>query len=183
MQPFRREPRAFFLAAIGLSTTTWNVAFNLGAYHTIFFRHLFSAWVVVTVILLATLVLPDQDAPITWPRRLLLFVPSLAVMVEVLYIYSPGVIDIDPIVVTLRAAVLLICLPFSIYVALTIVNPDLLRVRRPRYRLALLLLVGIIFVSGYSVGARNDLFLTCGDFAIAGEHMPDNCRPGDARQF
>jgi hypothetical protein len=40
-----------------------------------------------------------------------------------------------------------------------------------------------VLTLGYYAGANNDLLVTCGDFQIAGDDAPANCRPGAAVTF
>ena len=184
MNVMRREPRSFLIAAVGLSTSTWNVAFNLGAYQTIFFRHLFATWLIVTVILLATFAIPARESPISWQGRLLLLVPNLTIITD--FITHTGVVTgelPDFINTTLGTIVILLCLPYAVYVAVNVINPDVFHLRRFRFQIALAAILVTVFVSGFLFGANNHLFLTCGDFRISGEAEPANCLKGPPSQF
>jgi hypothetical protein len=35
--------------------------------------------------------------------------------------------------------------------------------------------VGLFMIIGFVIGARNDMFLNCGDFKISGNDLPANC--------
>ena len=49
------ELRTLIVSALGLSITTWDIAFNLGVHGTIFYSKLQTLWVASTVVLLCVL--------------------------------------------------------------------------------------------------------------------------------
>ncbi len=67
-------------------------------------------------------------------------------------------------------------LPYTFYVMLTITNPDLFRLKHPRLILGLVAITVTMFTAAYFIGFRHDLFLTCHDFEVTGDYMPENCR-------
>ena len=53
--------------------------------------------------------------------------------------------------------------------------------RRPR--LAMLVIVVTLLAAGYRMGAHHQRLISCEDFEIAGQHVPENCRPETPRLF
>ena len=53
--------------------------------------------------------------------------------------------------------------------------------RRPR--LAMLVIVVTLLAAGYLMGAHHQRLISCEDFEIAGQHVPENCRPETPRLF
>jgi hypothetical protein len=183
MEDVSPETRTFLIGSIALSTATWNLAFNLGAYRTVFFNEIFLAWVAVTAILLAVILIPDKKIPIPWWGILLMAVPTLAVVLQIAN--QEGKLDIisDWVLVAINAFAFLICLPYALYVAANIANADLLQLPNRRLRISLIVIVITVGLAGYWIGANNDLLLNCGDFKISGNDQPTNCQQGPPLQF
>jgi hypothetical protein len=183
MDKIRPEIRTFVLGTIALSTATWTVAFNLGAYRTIFYSNIFTVWVTVTAILLVVLLVPERDVPVPWWGKLLMLVPTLGVAL----VYTDSNISEREIsnwfAIGLGLFAFLVCLPYALYVVVNVVNADLLDLPDNRLKVYLVIIVLLIGLMGYWAGANNHLFLTCGDFKIAGDELPANCRPGPPLQF
>lgn len=183
MEKIRPEIRTFVLGTIALSTATWNIAFNLGAYKTIFYSHIFTVWVTATAILLVVLLVPERDVPVPWWGKLLMLVPTLGVaLVPISSIVGDSQL-MNGFVIGLGTFAILICLPYALYVVVNVVNADLLELPETRLKVYLAIIVLVVGLIGYWVGANNRLFLNCGDFKIAGDDIPPNCRPGPPTQF
>ena len=183
MDTIKPEIRTFMLGAIGLSTAIWGIAFNLGAFKTIFYNEVFAAWVAVSAILLATIFIADKDAPIPWWGTVLMAIPTVAIMVRTANSTDKAESIPDPLVLLLSAFAFLVCLPYAIFVAVNIVNADLLQLPGLRLKIALVTIVLLVGVIGFLVGAQNYRLLTCGDFSISGNALPPNCRQGPPLQF
>jgi len=183
MDKIRPEIRTFVLGTIGLSTATWNVAFNLGAYHTIFYRNIFTVWVTVTAILMVVLLVPKRDVPVPWWGKLLMLVPTVSIALIPLTPTTNEQEILDGFVLGLSLFAFLVCLPYAIYVVVNVINPDLLNLPELRLKIYLIFIVLVVGLIGYWVGTNNHLFLTCGDFKIAGDDTPANCQPGPPTQF
>ena len=183
MDKIRPEIRTFVLGTIALSTATWNIAFNLGAYRTVFYHNIFTVWVTVTAILMVVLLVPKRDVPVPWWGKLLMLVPTVSIA---LLSVNPGNSEqeiLDGFIISLGLFASLVCLPYAIYVVVNVVNVDLLNLPETRLKIYLVLIVLVVGLIGYWVGANNHLFLTCGDFKIAGNDTPSNCRPGPPARF
>ena len=183
MDKIRPEIRTFVLGTIGLSTATWNIAFNLGVYRTIFYSNIFTVWVTVTAILLVVLLVPERDVPVPWWGKLLMLVPTAGVILVPLNDSLIRNDNLDWLTIILGLFAVLICLPYAIYVVINVVNADLLNLPETRLKVYLVVIVAAVGLIGLWAGANNHLFLTCGDFKIAGDDTPANCRPGPATQF
>ena len=183
MEKIRPEIRTFVLGAIALSTATWNVAFNLGAYQTIFYRSIFIVWVTVSTIFLISLLVPEQDVPVPWWGKVLMLVPTAWVVLIPLHTQMPDNNQLEGFLIAVGTVILIICLPYALYVAVNVVNADLLMLPEARLRIYLVLIVLIVGMIGFWMGANNYYFLNCGDFKIAGDDQPANCRPGPPLQI
>jgi hypothetical protein len=172
--------RTFLIAAVALAYPVWGAGFELGAYGELLYTRKVTAWATVTGALLALLLLPRRIAAIAPLQLLILAVPSVwFVVAATLSTQAEGHI-VRPFLFLVAAASYLVCLPYALYLVVNIVNPDILRLRgwRPKAGLAAVALSFLAF--GYGVGVRNDLFMTCHDFELAGSMSPSGCRRADA---
>jgi hypothetical protein len=182
MDSLRPELRTFVVSVAGLSLGAWRIAFNLGAYHTVFYSQLFSAWVIITVILLMSLFLSAAETRIGWPGRLMLVAPTLVLLLNTLDQHQVLGVP-DGLSVLLNALVLLIALPYALLVAIQLFNPEFFQLTETRLRAAFVITILAVLALGFYAGANNDLLVTCGDFRIAGDDTPANCRPGPPSTF
>lgn len=182
MDQIRPEIRTLLLGAVTMSTAAWSIAFNLGAYHTVFFTDLFKAWAAVTAVLIAVLFLPRQDSPVPWWGIGLLIVPTLGISLVPIG-HATALTWVDQGAMVTSAVAYLVSLPYALYVGIRIVNADFLTLPSRRLRIALLVTVLLVVVAAFAAGAHNDALLTCGDFIISGNDQPANCRPGPPLTF
>ena len=89
----------------------------------------------------------------------------------------------DAFDIALATVVLLLSLPYALYVATNLFNPELLKLSDTRLKLAFAVTILAVFAIGFWAGANNDLIMTCGDFKIAGDDTPKNCLPGPPQTF
>jgi hypothetical protein len=145
----------------------------MGAFGVIFFGQLLAIWVIATVVLVGSLV--SDLPPDTWPRRLVLLVPSLwiiAAWVDSNYSFNRS----ERFVFAMTVIVTLIVLPAVAWILVTVVNTDFAELPG-RKKGIVIATVGLFIIIGFAFGARNDMFLDCEDFKIIGNDLPSNCVP------
>ncbi|TDI55980.1 MAG: hypothetical protein E2O96_04155 [Acidobacteria bacterium] len=163
--------RATLLIAAASGTLAFAIGFNYGAFKVIFFDQLLTVWVLATVVFIGSLV--TKLPPNTWPRRLILLLPSLWVVAAAI----DNTIDMNSgerFVFTLTVIVTLVALPFVAWSLVTAINADFAELPK-RNKGIVLTAVAIFFVLGAVLGANNDSFLTCQDFKVSGNDLPANC--------
>ena len=174
------EAKVFVLSAVALSAGIFTIAFWYGVFETIFFEHLFYVWVASTVALVASLILPPVDALpafVSWRGRFMLILPTLWLLFEATADSTVSLSVADEwILWGLSAAVVIITLPYLLYVLVLIAVPDIDQLRTPILRYALVAIVAAIAIAGVVIGQNHPLFLTCRDFQVAGSDVPGNCR-------
>lgn len=165
--------RATLLITAGSATVAFAVGFNMGAFGVIFFGQLLAIWVIATVVLVGSLV--SDLPPDTWPRRLVLLVPSLwiiAAWVDSNYSFNRS----ERFVFAMTVVVTLIVLPAVAWILVTVVNTDFAELPG-RKKGIVIATVELFIIIGFAFGARNDMFLDCEDFKISGNDLPSNCVP------
>jgi hypothetical protein len=165
--------RAALLITAGSATVAFGVGFNLGAFGVVFFEQLLAVWVIATVILVGSII--SEIPPNTWPRRLVLLVPSLwivAAWIDNTYSFDRS----ERIVFTLTVVVTMFVLPVVAWILVTAINPDFADLPG-RTKGLVIAAVGLFIIIGFAMGARNDMILNCGDFTISGNDLPTNCVP------
>jgi hypothetical protein len=163
--------RAALLITAASASFAFTIGFNLGAFGVIFFDQLLAVWVISTVVFAGSLV--GSLPPRTWPRRLILLLPTLwivAAWVDNTFGLTTG----DRVAFTLTVAVTIIALPFVAWILITVINADFANLPRGR-KGVVMAAVGLFMIIGFVIGARNDMFLNCGDFKISGNDLPANC--------
>jgi hypothetical protein len=167
--------REFFATTIGASLLIWDLAFTLGAYHTVFYSRLFQILVISTVLLMGSIVLRHEIKVRPW-MRVLLAVPLvwlLARLVAPFGTSSHSAHVLDAILVGLTVA----SVPFTLWVVARILAPDYFALPRRMLKTVALVIIGLVAVAGFVVGQFNYRFTTCHDYVEAGDNTPSNCRP------
>ena len=175
-----QEAKAFVLSCVALSVAAFNIAFWYGVFGTVFFEHLFYIWVVATVALAASLLVPPVRALpkfVSWHGRFVLILPTLWLLLEAALNATGSSSDIQQWMLWgLAIAVVLLTLPYLVYVLVMIAVPDIDQLRSPTLRAALFGFALTIAIAGFAIGKNHPLFLTCRDFKVAGSDVPENCR-------
>ncbi|KNG92114.1 hypothetical protein [Pseudaestuariivita atlantica] len=179
------EARAFMLSTIAISTSVFGIAFFYGVFNTIFFEHLFYVWVASTVAMVASLFVPPVDGLpglVSWRGRFVLILPSV-LMAWLLFSESPSldIAETGWFEWLLALVVVGLSLPYLLVVLIVVAIPDVDQLRQPRLRGAILAICLATVIAGFLVGRYHYRFITCHDFAVSGNFVPDNClkaRPG-----
>lgn len=163
--------RATLLILVASASVAFAIGFNYGAFGVIFFDQLLAIWVIATIVFVASIA--SSLPPNTWPRRLILLLPSLWVVsawIENTFTFE----DADRTVFTLTVAVTLLAFPFVAWNLITVINTDFASLEGRR-KILVVAATGLFLLVGMGMGARNDMILTCDDFTVSGNDLPDNC--------
>lgn len=169
--------RTFLICAIALAFPIWSAGFELGAYGGLFYMRKITAWATVTAALIALLLIPRKGASVSPLQLLILAVPSIWMLTVTVIQTQTGGEILRPVLFVLAMTSYLFCLPYALYLVVEIINPQLLTLEGWGPKVRLVALAVIFLAAGFGVGARNDLFMTCHDFQVAGDSPPANCRP------
>lgn len=173
------QSKHFFVAAIVLAVTIWPIGFNLGAYGTIFYDLLLEIWAISLAALLAGLFV-DRRADTDLLGKVdiaILILPSLWLLTNQIDLSSSSTLA-RWLNALLTFTTGFVAVPHILHLVLPISMPEVLEVRGIRRTLNLVLLTALIALAAFTLGYFNDRFMTCQDFAVAGNAEPTNCRKG-----
>lgn len=163
--------RATLLIAVGSASVAFMLGFNFGAFGVVFFDQVFTVWVVATIVFVASIF--TRLEPQTWPRRVVLVIPSFWLILSWLN-NNTDLERIDDFTIVFTVVVTLVPLPFVGWILITTINSEFAELPR-RNKAVVIATVGLFLVAGLVLGARNDLVLDCDDFKVSGNDLPDNC--------
>ncbi len=167
--------QTFVLCAIGAALAAGPLGFELGAYGQLFFQRVYTSWFLVTAVLIALAIVPAQYLPFPKSRLLFLLIPSVWMALRLMVpVHSAGDAVAPPLFV-LGMISYLFCLPYTAYLIVLLVKPEVLQLPGKRPKFALVGVLALFFTVGYIMGSNHARFLTCEDFAISGNMEPVNC--------
>ncbi len=173
MRITRAEARTFALATIVGTAAIWDVAFNFGAYNTIFFDKIFIIWATSLAVFCVSLVLPNEHMQVPWWGQIILVMPALWIVLA--FLNEPPASEHEGVMLFVGLLVYSVCLPYTIYIITHITNPEFFAFRSRRLGIALGLILLFIGITAFLIGRNNYRFLSCEDFKISGNDLPSNC--------
>jgi hypothetical protein len=169
-----RRLRTFFATTLGASLLIWNLAFPLGAYHTVFYSRLFQIFVGSTVLLVGSIALRHDVKVRPWTRPLLA-IPAVWLVVHTIaplgQFSRPGHV-LDDILV----GFVLVSVPFTLWVVARVMAPEYFGLHERRLTSVAVAIVVLVGVTGVLVGQFNYRFTTCHSYIVAGDYTPTNCK-------
>lgn len=170
------EIRTFFVSTIGAALVTWDVAFNLGAFHTLFFARRHQLAVVLFVVVLGVIVLRRQ-VHVHWWLLLILSTPMIWVFFRLLVPRSGTNTLADRIDGAFLIAILVLY-PIAFWIVLRLVAPEYFAIPNLRLKIMSVVIVLVLAALGYAVGELNYRFLSCNEFSVSGNDLPTDCNSG-----
>lgn len=120
------QARTFILFALTLAYPMFGAGFELGAYGELIYERKITAWAVVTAVWLGFGLVPREQTGIKNWQLLALAVPCLWLLAAGFFSASGADPITRPLMFTLGLVSYLLCFPFAVYLAVKVVNPDLL---------------------------------------------------------
>ncbi|NYF13910.1 hypothetical protein HDC34_002204 [Pseudoclavibacter sp. JAI123] len=161
---------------VGMAAVAWWPAFTFGAWGEVFFDDILGFWAASTAAFVFVLL---ERRPV-WGRigrAAVLLVPTAWLVLN--FLVDADSDDVATALVDFAALlVVLICVPFTLWVLLRIVWPDFASSTTRRRRWLIVAVVGGIVVIAYVLGLNQAHFLTCDDFSISGNSLPAGCVHG-----
>lgn len=155
---------------------TWPLAFNLGAYGTVFYDDVFALVVSSSILVVLTVVYRPFGRMGNWVTALALSGPLAWLVVALLVNGSAsGALD-RPVFAWAAALIIVVSVPLTLRLLFELFYPEMTSPARHRQRLGIVALVAAVALVGFLVGSNNDRVMRCSDFTIAGSDVPDNCK-------
>lgn len=172
--------RGFFATTITLSLVVWRIAFELGAYHAVFYWRLMDIFVVSSVLLLGTFAARGAIRVRLW-MRVILCIPVVWLVARFLQPFGADT-GAEHVADLVLIGLSVVFLPLTLLAALRIVAPDYFTLTERRLRIAVVAIVALMGIGGFLVGQFNYRFTTCQDYVTAGDNQPNDCHkpPADA---
>lgn len=159
----------------------WNLGFDLGAFGTVFYHNVITAWIfaVSTFIALIYVKLFDKIKvrlltffilliPILWPLIDLIDhnIPNQYVHYFILFDY----------------VLIILALLYTAYIFLRMIKYDIFEPITNYNKAFIVIATLVISLLGYGAGKHHYYFIECGHFEVSGDFVPSNClKVGDFR--
>jgi len=173
--------RTFIVLAVAVAFPAWDVGFELGAFGQLFYDKLFMAWSVSAALFFALIAIPRDRLripPVAWVA---VAFPTAWIILALLARASPEITELRYVLVVAGLVVYLACFPYMIYMALSIAYPDLMGAGLAWPKIGLIVIILVLCTSGYIAGENNSRIMTCEDFEISGQYIPQDCHPASPR--
>lgn len=166
------------VTALALGLITWPVAFNLGAYGTVFYDDVFALVVSSSILVVLTAVYRPFGRIGNWVTAVALSAPLAWFVAAVLVNGSTtGALD-RPIFAWAAILIVVVSVPLTLRLLFELFYPEFTSPGQRRGRLGIMLLVAAVALVGFVSGRNNDRLMICSDFEVAGAHAPANCQRG-----
>lgn len=175
--PSAQDANAFFVAAVLSSFAIWPVAFNLGAYGTVFTDHLFKVWAASIAALLANALIgrTEEGEQYFMPLgAVLLVIPSAWILGGIVFLGNSSE-WVQLLMSALALSAILLSLPYIMFIIMRAALPEAMELTNKRLRYGLAGIACVIACSAFFAGKYNYLIISCEDFDISGANPPESC--------
>ncbi|MGI9344047.1 MAG: hypothetical protein ACR2QV_14500 [Gammaproteobacteria bacterium] len=169
--------RAFVLITVAIAFPAWDLGFELGAFGRLFYEKVFVAWSISTALFLVLVFIPKEKLEVPRLAWFATAIPSFWLVLALTIRVAPDAELLGQALTVMGFVAYLACFPYVIYMAVSIVYPDLLRITRIAPRIAIGAIIVSLVLTGFIAGRNHPHFLTCEDFEISGNFVPENCTP------
>lgn len=169
----RRRDVPVGVVMVGMSIVVWWPAFTLGAWGELFFDQILTVWAASTAAFVFVLV---ERKPVggRLVRAFLLLLPSSWIVL--MFLFNDETDDLLVVLIDLAAlAVVLVGIPFTLWVLVRIMWPDFATEARGRTKWLIALVVLGVGVASFVLGLNQARFLSCEDFELSGNSRPPGC--------
>lgn len=161
---------------------SWNLGFDLGAFGSVLYRNVITAWIFAVSTFIALLYARFHDkVAIRFYSFIILAVPILWPAIDYLDHHIPN--RWIHYFIIFDYALILFGLLYAAYLFLRIIKTDIFK--PINYRNKIFIVFAALFFSGlgFFAGHRNDLFLECSHFKLSGDYIPHNCSRNETSDF
>lgn len=154
---------------------SWNLGFDLGAFGTILYRDMITAWIFCVSTFIALLYVRFHDkGEVHWYNFLVLSIPVLWPLIDYLDHHIPS--KVFHYFVIVDYVLILLGLLYAGYLFLRMFKNDIFEPLVLRNRIFVVMMMFVFTGLGYLGGHHNYLFFECAHFKLSGDYVPKNCR-------
>ena len=170
--------RSAILISVAAAFFAWDIGFELGVYGQVFPEKVFFAWSITTALLIMFVWIPKEELPVPPSLWIATAIPTLWLIVVLVNRAAPDDWLFRHVVTVLGFAAVLVCFPYVIYVSVSLLYPDFLKIKKSAPKMGMIFVIFFMVLAGFFVGIKHHWFLTCEDFEVSGAHVPSDCDPG-----
>ena len=168
--------RSSILISVACSFFAFDLGFEFGVHGTIFFEKIFFVWSVSLAMLLIFIIIPKRQLPVPPTLWVAASIPTVWVLIMLADRAAVGEIWIRHFMTMVGFVLVLGLLPYLSIVLASVVYPEFTRMKRTLPKIGISVVIGAMVVVGYAVGNNHHKFLTCDDFVLSGQYVPEDCR-------
>ena len=102
-------------------------------------------------------------------------IPTLWLCIALINRVAPDEILFRHVMTILGFLAVLICFPYVAFVIVSVLYPEFTQIQERGAKYGVILIIVLMTLVGFLIGSNHYRFLTCEDFAISGQAVPDNC--------
>ena len=167
--------RSAILISVACSFFAWDLGFEFGVHGTIYFEKVFFVWSVSLSMLLIFIIVPKRLLPVPPSLWVATAIPTLWVLIGLADRAAMGEIWIRHALTVIGFVAVLGCIPYLAVVLASVIYPDFVKMNKTLPKVGISVVLGIMVIIGYLVGANHQKFLTCTDFELSGQFVPEDC--------
>ena len=167
--------RSIILIAVAAAYFAWDIGFEYGVYGLLFFDKVFAAWSISLAMLIIFIIIPKKMLSVPPSLWAATAIPTLWLCIALANRAAPDEILFRHALTVLGFLAVLACFPYVAYVIVSVLYPEFTQMKKTGPKLGIVLIIFIMTFAGYLIGSNHDRFLTCEDFELSGQFVPDKC--------
>ena len=167
--------RSAILISVACAYFAWDLGFEFGVHGTIYFEKIFFVWSISLALLLIFIIIPKKQLPVPPPLWIAAAIPTLWVLIGLSERAAADDIWIRHALTVIGLIAVLGCIPYLAVVIASVIYPDFVRMDRALPKVGISVVFATMVIIGYVVGVNHQRFLTCEDFELSGQYVPEDC--------
>jgi hypothetical protein len=167
--------RSAILISVACAYFAWDLGFEFGVHGTIYFEKIFFVWSISLALLLIFIIIPKNQLPVPPSLWVAAAIPTLWVLIGLSERAAADEVWIRHALTVVGLIAVLGCIPFLAAVITSVIYPDFTRMDSALPKVGISVVIAAMVMIGYLVGINHHRFLTCEDFELSGQSVPENC--------
>ena len=177
MKHITRKTKVLLSILFPVLLISWNLSFDLGAFGTILYRNLMTAWVFTITTFLALIYVRFHDKiKIRAYSFFILLIPILWPLVDFVDHNIPN--RLMHYFVMFDYILIVLALFYAAYIFLKMIKYDIFEPITFYNKIFVIVSALVFSLVGFSTGKHHYYFFECGHFKVSGDYIPANCLKG-----